>query len=456
MTNATAPSKILLLTVGTGNPKDLEGSLYAPLRKSIATGTWARVVFLPSQETQGHAELLAAELTIPVAIETLPHRNDENDVDRCFAHFDRVLAALKADGRTGADLVADFTRGTKAMSAALVLAGVRHDLTDLRYIEGEREGAGTIKAGTEIIRRVHPSVATARRRLDTARDLFRHGNFAAVLDLLPPPAHPLAAAWPVELRTAAAVIRPLAEFCAAWDRLNYRAAAKCAEALDASGLPADWAGLWPPAAAFAWIRALADDPGRDGAPAQRAAWTRRLVCDLLANGERCTVSARYEDAVIRAYRVLELLGQIRLFDKGLDSARLPADHPTVTDFTDYLRKKKTIGRDELAFTRNSDGTLSAARERAARLLKRMGDPLAADLLKFDQNNPQLTTRARNHSILVHGFAAVDLPDPESLRQAFQRLDALIQSDGGADAAESLRSARWLNELSGISENVGSG
>lgn len=452
MTNAAPPSRILLLTVGTGNPKDLEGSLYTPLRKSIATGDWARVVLLPSQETRIHAESLATKLTIPVTIETLPEPNDENDVDRCFAHFDRTLAALKADGWTGANLVADFTRGTKAMSAALVLAGVRHDLTVLRYIEGEREGAGTIKAGTEHVRQIHPTMATARRRFDTARDLFRQGNFAAVLNLLPAPDPPPAAAWPQEFSPAIAAIRPLAAFCAAWDRLNYKAAAQQIETLDVSGLPTDWTGLWPSDAAFAWIKALANDPGRDGDLAQRAAWTRRLVCDLVANGERCTDQARYEDAVIRAYRALELLGQIRLFDRCLDSARLPADHSDVSDFTNYLRNHKKIGQDELAFTRNPDGTLSAARERAARLLKRMGDSLAVDLLKFDQDNPQLTTGARNHSILVHGFTAVDLPDPEPLRHAFQNLEKLILCDGGADATAHLCHARWLNGLGGSSEN----
>ena len=214
MTHTAEPGKILLLTVGTGNKNNLEGSLYTPLRKSIADGTWERVVFLPSQDTQEHARYLASELSVPVDIAPLPNSHDENDVDLCFAHFDRVLDKLKAGGKAGVELVVDFTRGTKAMSAALVLAGVRRDLSDLRYIEGEREGTGTIKAGTEIIRRVHPAVATARRRLDTARSLFCHGNFAAVLDLLPADlTHPHYATWPEELRTAVTAIHPLAKFC---------------------------------------------------------------------------------------------------------------------------------------------------------------------------------------------------------------------------------------------------
>ena len=114
----------------------------------------------------------------------LPEKGQENDVDQCFAHFDRVIADLRAEGYESHQIIADFTRGTKAMSAALALAGVRHDLPELRYIEGEREGSGTVKAGSEVIRRGRPIIVTGRRRLDDAHTLLRHGDFAGVLRLL--------------------------------------------------------------------------------------------------------------------------------------------------------------------------------------------------------------------------------------------------------------------------------
>ena len=88
--------------------------------------------------------------------------------------------------------------------------------------------------------------------------------------------------------------------------------------------------------------------------ADRAACLRRLVVDLWANGCRRVRQRQYEDAILRAYRVLELLGQIRLFDHGLDSASLPPDHPAVAKLQENLQKTKSA-----ALSRGPNGTLLA-------------------------------------------------------------------------------------------------
>src|SRR5580704_10046171 len=124
---ATTAKSALTLTVGSGNPKDPEGTLYQPLLKSIREGSWDKVVFLPSIVTEENARELERRLSgTAVEIIPLPGPNDENDVDSCFAHFDRVIQKLRTEGFDAVNVCADFTRGTKAMSAALVLAAIRH------------------------------------------------------------------------------------------------------------------------------------------------------------------------------------------------------------------------------------------------------------------------------------------------------------------------------------------
>src|SRR5207248_2982365 len=73
---------------------------------------------------------------VPIEIRPLPNVGDEDDPDACFAHFNVILEEVRAGGVPADDIIVDFTRGTKVMSAALVLAAVRQEVPRLRYISG--------------------------------------------------------------------------------------------------------------------------------------------------------------------------------------------------------------------------------------------------------------------------------------------------------------------------------
>ncbi|MBK8176008.1 MAG: TIGR02710 family CRISPR-associated protein [Rhodospirillales bacterium] len=427
-------SRALLLTVGTGDMSRLEESLFAPLRKSIEQGEWERVVLLPSLVTEQYA----AELKVRcggdlVHVQPLPAAGLEDDADACFAHFDQAIGALRDDGFPTADIVADFTRGTKAMSAALVLAAVRHDLSTLRYIIGPRDNRGMVRSGMEQIFEISPAIATARKRLDAAFQFTRHGNFAGALALLDNDSK--INGWPSALANAVPALRSVLRFYAAWDRLDYRTAAAVAYPVIAS-LP-EWHVLWPTPAMAMWTARLAAPAALEDFPAM-AARLRLLACDLHANGERRIRDRHFEDAVLRGYRVLELVGQIRLFGHGLDSGHLPPDQPAVQKLSAKLAKAGSV---ELGM--RPDGSLTAAREQVARLLKVLGDPLASDLLKFDEQRTLLKVSARNKSVLIHGFQAVGQDDDAPLRELYRALEALLIMDGGDVTRNDLLIARQM-------------
>jgi CRISPR-associated protein (TIGR02710 family) len=394
-------SRALMLTVGTGNIDALETSLFTPLKKSITDGTWDAVVLLPSALTGENAEEMRRRLTgSPISIRPLSKDGDENDADACYTVFDDEIERLLRDGFASDDIVVDFTRGTKAMSAALVLAGVRHNIPKLRYIFGSRDQRGAVTAGTEVIGETTTVVALSHRQVDQARGLVERGSFGAALDLLPDPDSPFAAAFtaalpdPVTLRS----MRRLVRFLAAWDRLDYRAATE--EGIPQAGdLPAAWRRLCPTDAVAQWVKSLCNRPERSDHTAM-AVWLRRLTVDLLSNTERRVAHDQYEDALVRAYRVLELIGQTSLFDLGIDSERVPPDEPGVFSLVKDCKKKRSKLPD-----RNCDGTLKASREFVARLLKRKGVPLGPELLKFADGAAALRPKSRNVSLLVHGFEA---------------------------------------------------
>jgi hypothetical protein len=189
----------------------------------------------------------------------------------------------------------------------------------------------------------------------------------------------------------------------------------------------------------AWVRQLAEPfPAAKDLPAgqRKAGHLRLLAADLLANGERRIRDDHFEDAVVRGYRVVELVGQTRLFDKGLDSACIPPDDPQVIRLIDKMEK-----RAQSSFGRNSDGTLSAGRLQVARLLKEKGDPLAGRLLKTGED-PLL--KSRNVSVLIHGFAGAGVAEQGPLRKLFGELEQILREDSGEDARRNLSIARSLD------------
>ena len=426
----TGKGRALIMTVGTGDVDRVEETLFTPLRKSIATDAWGRVVLLPSRVTEEFARALQDRIDgAEVDVAPLP-AGDENDADAAYAHFDHVLAAV-LDDFAPQDVVVDFTRGTKAMSAALVLAATRRAVPRLRYITGRRDRRGMVEPGSEQVRQIRTTAVDGHRRLDLAREHMRRGAFAAVANVLPDSDAPLARLYPDDFLQAARAVRTTARFYAAWDRLDHAGAAK----VDVGEPPSsEWTELWPTERMHGWVCDLEREPERSDHEAM-AARLRRLVLDLMANGERRIRHGQHEDALVRAYRALELLGQARLFDRNLDSGDLDGAHRAVQAVQRKIAKK---GQDPIRKDRGDK--LQAGRQQVGRILKECGDPLAERLLQFDRE-ALLKPTLRNNSVLVHGFVARAPDDPEPLRRLFRELEALARQDGGDAVEDRLRIAR---------------
>jgi hypothetical protein len=294
---AESSGQVLVLTVGTGNVDQLAETLLEPLKKSIRKGEWSRVVLLPSQVTREMAERLQMELQdLPVEIRPLTESRAEDDADACFAHFDNVLSSLRSAGVSPTSILVDFTRGTKAMSAALVLAAVRHGLPRLRYVfGGQRDQRGMVVPGTEIVGEFRTAQVITHQRLDDAFAFFCQGNFTAVMELLPNPESFMARYWPGDILAMARFVRPLAWFYSAWDCFDYATAQ--AISLPPAPHPSEWDRYIPSLNVRQWVSALALP--LPGEKREIADHLRRLVVDLLANGERRLRDGLFDDAVLR-------------------------------------------------------------------------------------------------------------------------------------------------------------
>ena len=418
-----ASGNVLVLTVGTGDINKLEQTLLIPLTKSIRHGKWDQVVLLPSPETTEYAQQLSDLLPdIPFHIKPLPEAGMENNADQCFGHFDDILARLiDVEGHAPSSIGIDFTRGTKAMSAALVLAATGRGIPRLQYVLGLRDRRGDVVSGSEEVYPFKTTLVTGRLHLRLAKNLHQRGDYAAVIDMLGEGHREWAKE---EYREEAEHLRRRARLMAAWDRLDYGLAECRARQLRPGDVPPEL---------VEWVQSLANIPAKNDYPA-RASRLKRVAWDLLYNGKRRLDERRFEDAFIRAYRVLELVGQFLLFENGMNSSCLNPEDSAVKKLQAKLKKK----RSKVLTKKGARGYLVAGRYQVAQLLKVMGVAVADRLIEI--GGPGGLNK-RNQSILAHGFN-VEAPPEDLLRERYQDLEAVLHVCGsGGDWAGLLGSLK---------------
>ncbi len=284
----------------------------------------------------------------------------------------------------GARLVADYTGGTKTMTAALVCAALERSDVDLQLVTGARASLVHVPDGTE---RAMPAGTT---RLRLAREMKPCLN--------------------------------------AWQRFAYRAAVEGLRGIRIGADHTDRSGF---ELALALSRALAswDDFDHAGALARvepyQAAVARRypamlpalrvlthedrakrepaLLFDLWLNAERCAAQGRYDDAAARVYRLIEWTAQWQLRRRlDVETADFPPDR---------LPEGMTTQPDR-------DGKIRLGLWAAWQVVKLDADMAGPAQAFITEQESKLKDRlsVRNGSILAHGFEPVRNADWQRMQQ----------------------------------------
>ncbi len=384
-------SPILLCTVG--------GS-HQPLLEAIASASPARICFFctdrdpetgkPGSITQitGQGNVIKANFlddkpTLP-NIPTqagLDHDGFEarivpaDDPDGAHAVMRRAAAEL-TERFPGARFVADYSGGTKTMTAALVCAALERDDTELQVVTGARADLVRVRDGTEQAM----TASVARLRLDRAMAPYlaawRRFAYHEAADGLDGIRIDAGAADRARLGLARALSRALAR----WDDFDH------AGALD---LIETYAGRIAPhyPAMLPALRPLTREGDKGHEPAR--------LFDLWWNAERRAAQGRYDDAVARWYRLMEWSAQWQL------RAVLDAD---TADFPPELLPP---GSDAAP---GRDGKIKVGLWQAWQVVGcRLSGP-ARDFAA--EHGPLLRSLldVRNQSILAHGFRPVGADD----------------------------------------------
>ena len=231
-----------------------------------------------------------------------------DDLDGAFFAMRDATAEL-AERFPSARFIADYTGGTKTMTAALVCAALERDDVELQLIAGARPNLSRVEDGTEQAM----TASVARLRLDRAMApyldawrRFAYHEAAEGLDGIRIAAGNPDRAW---LEFARSLSRALAR----WDDFDHGGAFELINTYASRVAP-----RFPQMLPTLRLLAKANENDKRHEPA-------RLI-DLWLNAERRAKQGRFDDAVARWYRLVEWTAQWQLRTAlGADTADFPQD-----------------------------------------------------------------------------------------------------------------------------------
>ncbi|KHG64420.1 CRISPR-associated protein [Thermus sp. 2.9] len=387
--------KVLILSVGTTR---------APLEESLAQHAPDGVIFLASQESHP----VAAELVREYGGSFRHHTLLLEDAESLLESYQAALKALrKALEWEATAIVADLTGGTKPMAAGLVLALTGRGVV-FSYVGGERRDpdTGRVVSGAERLRLLEDPTArlglkewTAFTRAWNALNL---GVALSELDgLLQRPLSPSEERF---YRAMKGVVEGLME----WDRFRHeRALALLAPSLPVALAVAE---AWGHGAKVRVLKGLEDLLPHLRAIVEAAGKpTFALLQDLLANAERRAELGRFDDALARLYRALELAVEADVHERLGFVLKDPRTWPE--GFPESLRERVLRPRGLMELLDAAfDLDLAFAQTNTL-----------AQKLYGEKNRIQALLSRRHESILAHGTRPVE---EEDYRRVLDFLTAL--------------------------------
>lgn len=223
-----------------------------------------------------------------------------DDLDDSYSKISQQMRML---AERGDEVIADYTGGTKTMSAALCLASIDFPSVELQLVTGTRADLRRVSDGTEQAGRA--TISRTRFQLKLRQALASWEVFAYDDTILQ-----LATQRPDqrEDRANLSAVRNLSRAFSAWDRFEHQ---------EAFGIIENYMKRFGDQLVpyMTQLRLLTQDSPKQ-APVQ--------LIDLWMNAKRKAEHRRFDDATSRAYRLLEWSAQWLLkSEKGIDTSNIP-------------------------------------------------------------------------------------------------------------------------------------
>lgn len=317
--------KILLITVG-GSPE--------PILTAIETLQPDRVIFLCSDGAKGSKSQVIGEgnpceirrglevekkPNIPTQLglgdRFQPERDlvliqDPDDLSECYRLATAKIRALQQEF-VDAQILAEYTGGTKTMSAALSVAALDYRIP-MYVTTSVRRNLIRVESGELTERAAASSIIVERTIEQFLPLLLEQYNYPAAMTELKIP-------FQMELPSSAlkSRVRKLYTCCAgfdAWDKFDHAAAWQLLKDFTSQqNIQPVVLFLKRVMGSRETLAEAVDDNFK--APDKMRGHGYEIVEDLVLNAERRAILERFDDAVARLYRALELLVQVRLWER---------------------------------------------------------------------------------------------------------------------------------------------
>lgn len=365
------------------------GGTIQPIIKSICEHKPEFVSFFSSQDSADMVAQIKAEVAnngLRIKSE-ITLTDDVNDLLHCYTKAEETVGRVISKGYLKEDVIVDYTGGTKNMSVALALAAITHGFS-FSYVGGRertKEGIGIVVNGKEVIyQSINPWDFLAVEEKKKIALLFNQYQFKAAKEMTD------------KLQEKSTIYKSvfkklgfLIEGYHKWDWFRYSEAlesfkrARLEELLET-----DDKSVVSFARESSKIRNFLEMLARNP---QKPSLT--LILDMFSNAERRFKEGKIDDAVLRLYRLVELIAQEKLLtNHGIDASDVKKEQIPDKLQTDFMNSYKSP----------RDGKIKIPQTAAFLLLYALGDELGKS---FETNKSRFLDiqSSRNYSYLAHGF-----------------------------------------------------
>ena len=310
--------------------------------------------------------------------------NEVNDVEKIYFNYMRYIKEILLRQFRPREIVADYTSGTKSMSAGLFAAAVSLDLGRLSYVHGERDKNGRVISGKERVTTLTPSEIFFEKRKAEALRLFNRLQYTGSMEILKELKENK---LKPEQKQEVDFLLSLIEGHHLWDRFHLKEASqkisqasKIKEMVKKYNVSENLSNA---------MEVLTKE--------QNSFYEPLRALDLIANAERRMEVGRFDDAAARLYRTIEFMAQSVLY----------REYEIETEDID-LRKIPENLRGKYECFSDSSRKISLPLARSYELLRDLDNEFGKKMMNEFGKGGQIRKfmYVRNNSILAHGFNPV--------------------------------------------------
>jgi CRISPR-associated protein (TIGR02710 family) len=400
-------AKVMIISLGTG--VGVENGI----AKSIKANNPDKLFFLATEKSKSAIERIESASGKKLVYETPLIIENPEDVEGCWKITAQLVRSLVREGYCPEDICIDFTSGTKAMSSGCVLAGASFECGNLSYVGGgQRDINGRVISGTERVIILTPNEFFIDQRRRMIRDFFNLFQFDACIKLI---SDARTKSMAVEVQDELDRLEKLVLAYSFRDKFDHLKAASYFNQLHGK-FDAQW--QIDTNNSKEMVFKIAKQKEKFAASTEiKDKFSQEILADLLANAQRRAQEGKYDDAVARLYRAVEVISQMLLARRKIDTSGIMFEDLPAAWKEEYRESKESI---------------KLGQEKAFLLLESLGEDIGRE---FRENrNLRNYLSKRNSSILAHGLTPMTRQIYDELSKetkqfafkAFPILDSLIE------------------------------